>query len=232
MLFNQANESLARRADALSHGAGRTTQPAVFGQAGASETALNAVETALGAALPDDLRYLAAHTADPDDQIFGWIENPGLVSDFREWIFEGICSDLTGSLFWLSSWGERPEDECQRLEIFENAYQSWPRLIPLAGHRALAIDPADDGNPVFAVMQTDVQCVGVDLADWIARDLILCAPDEAPPLDQSRSRHIPVWSDFAHKTEGFVAQQGLYPEDEAAVQALFDRVLKRGSSGA
>lgn len=230
MLFTQANESLSRRAEALSHGAGRTIQPAVFGQPGASETALNAVETALGAALPDDLRYLAAHTSDPDDQIFGWIENPGQVTEFREWVFDGICSEITGSLFWLSAWGERPEDECQRLEIFENAFDTWPRLIPLTGQRALAIDPADEGNPVFSIMQTDVQCVGTDLADWMARDLILSAPDDAAPVDLSQSRHIRIWSDFARNTEGFVAQQGLYPEDEAAVQALFDRVLKRGTS--
>lgn len=226
-VFENANTVLAWRCANLSRNMGREIAPPVFGKPGASEADLNQVEAALGFVLPDDLRYLAANTRDPDKQIFGWIHNPDEVQRFREQVFDGICADITGSLFWLSRWGERPDDASQRLAVFEEDFASWPRLIPLLGHRALAVEPVETGNPVFSIMQTDIICYGNTLSDWVMLEF-----SSEPGLFEKHAcnedlREIPIWSEFARGTPGFIAQEGLYPEDEAAVAALMQRVQEK-----
>lgn len=223
-LFESANAELARRCAAQSRTMGRTITPPVFGETGASETRLNAVEAELGFVLPDDLRYLAGHTADPDGHLFSWIDRPVAIAEFREQVFEGICADISASLFWLTRWGERPDDASQRLAVFEEDFRSWPQLVPVHAHRALVVDPPDDGNPVFSIMQTDIICYGCTLADWMALEFTRGSGAYEDCVDLGKLRSIPVWSEFALNAPGFIAQSGLYPEDEAAVQALMDRV--------
>jgi hypothetical protein len=86
------------------------------------------------------------------------------------WPQEGIVFDVENNVFWPASWGERPESAAARYEVVEQQVSTWPRLIPLYGHRYLPAAPHGPGAPVFSVYQTDVIIYGRDLASFAGRE--------------------------------------------------------------
>lgn len=198
LLFAQANSHLAalRPRPALNQNFPEFAP--VFGKPGATEQQLAAVEHHIGQALPEDLRWLAANTFDPSGYLFRWVLNPSEIAIFRDWVRDGIEVDVRAGL-WLTMWGSPPGDIDARVDRFRREFDSWPKLIPLKGHRALVVEPVEVGNPVFSVMQSDIIQYGHDLANWIAIEFTSHTRYE----DQRFDKRIPYWSRFGEMNSDF-----------------------------
>lgn len=113
-----------------------------------------------------------------------------------DWPIDGVVFDVLNNAFWPSSWGERPADPEERERRARVQLDGVPRLVPLFGHRYLAVDPAYRRSPVFSVYQTDVVFYGDNLLDWVAHEF------KVLPLHPSPTRtHVPFWSDLAQGAE-------------------------------
>jgi hypothetical protein len=86
------------------------------------------------------------------------------------WPYEGICFDIEHNNFWLRAWGPRPADLTAAFAIAHQAVAEAPTLIPVAGHRYIPDVPADAGNPIFSVYQTDIIYYGRDLLEYLENE--------------------------------------------------------------
>jgi hypothetical protein len=140
---------------------------------GLSESELATAQEAARAEFPPDLCEMLATTlptgswssssAFPD-----WRNRPREVMDeWRARLVHGLHFDVLNSDFWPSSWGARPDDPVDSLEIVTQRLNDAPALIPIYGHRAIPNEPLDAGNPVFSVWQTDIIVYGSDLTEYL-----------------------------------------------------------------
>jgi len=103
------------------------------------------------------------------------------LDDERRWVFEGIWGDIDGYDYfamndkqerelvpwqcrtWYEGWGSAPRDR-------NTAYA-------IVRARFMPDTPAEAGNPVFSVMQTDIIHYGNDLADYLHNEFGVPRPD-------------------------------------------------------
>ncbi|GAB5457491.1 MAG: hypothetical protein Hens3KO_05210 [Henriciella sp.] len=178
---------------------GNRTAP-TYGVPGMTLSEIASVEAQLDFPLPSDLKFLLENVQDPGGVLFPWsdfsIERYQEMIDF---VWRGISFDIEHNALWLEKWGQRPSDLTAAKALAKKDFQTWPRLLPIYGHRFLAADPCLPDNPVFSIMQTDIIYYGTNLADYLLREFC-----PGRPLIMSEPlRRIPIWSDFAERTDGF-----------------------------
>jgi hypothetical protein len=162
---------------------------------GFSRAELAAVEQAAGTVLPTELRLMLTLALPVGPPWRDWRTDPsGLMATWRAYVTDGLVVDARHS-FWHDLWGPRPATVAEREQVVRQQAAALPRLFPIFGHRALAIDivpgfDSADGNPVFSVHQTDVIYYGNDLADWFNTEFGIPLPDWAT----HRPRRVPFWS--------------------------------------
>lgn len=108
---------------------------------------------------------------------------------------EGVLFDVKHNVFWDDSWGERPAERGEALDIARRCLADAPQLVPIYAHRYLPAGRGGFGHLVLSVCQTDIICYGADLGDYIEREF--GAPQEAR-TDAARSPRATVefWRDF------------------------------------
>jgi hypothetical protein len=91
----------------------------------------------------------------------------------RTWqnrVVSDIHFDVIHNGFWLADWGAQPDDPAESRLVVQKVLREAPALIPIYGHRAIPNEPADAGNPVFSLHQSDVIEYGVDLEDYLVNE--------------------------------------------------------------
>lgn len=83
----------------------------------------------------------------------------------------GALLDVDHNTFWPASWGARPDDPEDAQKIAAHHVASWPRMIPVHGHRYTAAG-ASTGAPVFSIVQTDAIFYGDDLVHWASIEFL------------------------------------------------------------
>lgn len=169
--------------------------PVTYGVDGLSAADIAAIEAQLGFALPEDFAFLLRNMRDPGGVFFPW-------SSFQKqqydqsiaWVLRGIEFDIEKNELWLKRWGERPGTPAEALDIARRDFATWPKLLPVYGHRFLPADPCRIGNPVFSIVQTDIVYYGTDLADYLINEF--CRGETAGCAETGTIRKIDVWSEF------------------------------------
>ncbi len=105
---------------------------------------------------------------------------------------EGLLFDVARNGFWPGSWGPRPSDPGVAAEAASVRLATWPRLVPLYGHRYLPPGPYPSPSPVLSVVQSDVIYYGRDLLAWVRREFL-----GVPLPEQPRPAELPFWSKLA-----------------------------------
>jgi hypothetical protein len=95
----------------------------------------------------------------------------------------------------ISKRTKRPGTLSAGLDIARKDFVTWPKLLPIYGHRFLAAQPCRAGNPVFSIKQTDIIYYGADLPHYLLNEFI--DHDYALHVRAQKIRRIVVWSDFA-----------------------------------
>jgi hypothetical protein len=133
---------------------------------------------------------------DPGRVLFPWSEFEKRRYDERiEWILRGAEFDIERNGLWLERWGKKPDTLSVALDIARRDFATWPKLLPIYGHRFLAAQFRRDGNPIFSIMQTDIIYYGADLPHYLLNEFV--DQDWALHTRAQKIQKIEVWSDFA-----------------------------------
>ncbi len=181
---------------------GNRTAP-TYGVPGLDSAKIDSIEAQLGFALPSDLRFLLGNVQDPGKVLFPW--SAFSMEKYHasiEPVWSGIEFDIEHNAVWLERWGKRPSELNDAKRLAKEDFRSWPRLLPIYGHRFLAADPCLPSNPIFSIVQTDIIYYGANLPDYLVREF--CSNTQTE--DCEVTRRIRVWSDFAERTDGFKTQ--------------------------
>ncbi len=194
----EVNSDIIRR---LNQQAPLSAVSPIFGADGLKSEDIDNIESQLGFKLPPDLRFLLNHLDDSNGKGFTWKAfDLKAYEDVIEWLQTGIEFDIENGL-WLAGWGERPENMDEAKSIFREDFMSWPRLVPLFGHRFLPVDPCKSGNPVFSIMQSDIIYYGSSLGTYLYSEFLGINDDQG---DWFPKDYIPIWHDFAAQSDGFL----------------------------
>jgi hypothetical protein len=106
------------------------------------------------------------HDWEDDEAIFYRLNAP------YKWILE----DVLKKTFWLDSWGEKPEEKENRIQIFEKWYNAAPKLIPILGHRYVVNAPLFDSFPIVSSLGTDTIVYAWDMLHYLKMDIAFTHP--------------------------------------------------------
>jgi hypothetical protein len=184
---------------------GGTMEPAVYGPGGLSTSDIEKLQSQLGFPLPEDFCYFLQNVIDPGEVLFDYHNfNKQHYDSSIAWILHGMIFDIEKNNLWLRRWGNKPVDLKSKIEIARADFPSWPKLLPIHGHRYLAAEPCRAGNPVFSIMQTDIIYYGANLAHYLVNEFLDHDHDKhtyAQPIEK-----IPIWSDFVDNRESFLTE--------------------------
>jgi len=213
--------------DGASVGLGQPAwQPATRWRGGLSDSDLRIVEAMFTVTMPAAYRRFltALHTPDPplaatqvragrivrvEERLFtDWTGATTPIIAAFERPLEGLLRGVAIGR-WHPAWGDRPDDERERLRRVRRLAAAGGRLIPFAGQHYLVALPGRDDGPVIAVRGADAAVIAPDVRAAILRELGLADPDlpgalgewdagrasgGAPPGPGGLER-IPFWSD-------------------------------------
>lgn len=179
----------------------RSNAPIPFGERGLEPSEIDSIEKELGFPFPQDFRFFLQNTAGSGNALFPWWE----FSEVRytqsiEHILEGLLFDVQHDELWLERWGDKPSTFTDAESLIRRDFGKWPKLLPISGHRYMAAEPCENGNPVFSIMQSDIIYYGRDLADYLWREFTPAFSLDTP---KDPIKFIPIWSNFAESTDGF-----------------------------
>jgi hypothetical protein len=171
--------------------------PVIYGAPGLSSREFAAIEEQLGFRLPEDFVDLFANLQDPGGVLFPWYRFSKAEYDACiEEIWRGIEFDIRHNA-WIDRWGERPHDVTDAIAVVKADFVTWPKLLPIYGHRFLAAEPCCAGNPVFSIKQMDIVYYGVDLAQYLMQEFVRTGHGAYDQTYLPYIQRIDVWSDFA-----------------------------------
>jgi hypothetical protein len=174
----------------------RVRTPVIYGVPGVSSAEIASIEAQLGFQLPADFAYLFQHLRDPGHVLFPWSNfKKQEYDDMIRWILQGIEFDIDHNKFWMDRWGKRPPTLSAALDIARQDFETWPKLLPISGHRFLAAEPCRPGNPVFSIVQTDIIYYGADLAHYLVNEFI--GPYSLTRTQIQAIQKIRIWSYLA-----------------------------------
>jgi hypothetical protein len=158
---------------------------------GLSPMELAAAEARYGFRFPADLRaFLGAALPlgnSPNWRALGSAE----LEEMLQWPLHGLQFDVQHNAFWWPAWGPRPDALVDATAVAERELAKAPFLIPLYSHRYLPAEPAEAGNPVLSVYQTDIIYYGRNLRDYFTNEF--AGGRDVTNADEVR--YIRFWSD-------------------------------------
>lgn len=166
------------------------------------------VESRFNIAFPPDYRAFLMHALPVSNDFVNW-RNPE-----EKWLdkkenkiqhllanpLEGICFDIEYAKFWLPEWGPRPNELRDAFAIAKQAIAQAPVLIPVCGHRYIPASPAEEGNPIFSVVQTDIIYYGRDLSDYLENEFSIFGKEYVMVTEPIKP--IPFWSHLVDLNNG------------------------------
>ncbi len=161
---------------------------------GLSDDEFARVEMTLSFQFPPDLRALLGTGLPISGRFPDW--RNGSEEQLR-WLLDGpvdgIAFDVDVNGYWRTEWGDRPADREKAIAMACGQLEKVPTLVPVFAHRFLSSEPAEEGNPVFSVSQTDVVVYGRDLADFLSVEFGV----PRPSWSRSVAKPIRFWTEIA-----------------------------------
>lgn len=132
----------------------------------------------------------------------------------------GVRFDVEHNDFWAGEWGPCPGELDEALAEAARRLAEAPPLVPIRSHHYLPSMPHAEGNPVLAVRQSDIACVGRDLSSYL---MSLFGPDEAR-IGSMPGRAVPFWTDVARS--GCVRVPNLAGPAVAGAEPEYERLCR------
>lgn len=121
--------------------------------------------------------------------------DPGELREQVSWAVDGVLFDVEHNGHWHRSWGRRPADAAQALDVARRHLVMAPKMVPVYAHRYLPGGRATHGHPVLSIWQTDMIIYGTDLADYVEREFSDPGSRPSLVLDPARPM-VPFWREY------------------------------------
>ncbi|MNW25771.1 hypothetical protein D3C74_25220 [compost metagenome] len=165
---------------------------------GLTQDEIQLIETTYQIDFPPDLKELLQHVLPSGDKFPNWRDftktNIHSLRTRLKWPLDGMLFDVEHNDFWHPSWGSKPDNIAAAKEICIHEYRSVPRLIPIYSHRYIPSTPAEAGNPVFSVYQTDIIYYGENLEEYLKLEF---GDKPYNAIDFDRIKPITFWTELA-----------------------------------
>jgi len=167
---------------------------------GLSEKEVSGIEEIFNISFPEDLKLFLKSKLPVSTGFTHW--RYGLNSDKGRkeiterlnWPLEGLLHSIKGGYFWFDKWKTKPSDFQNQKSIVQQAFKSYPKLIPIYSHRYIPSIPKEVGNPVFSIHQADIIYYGNDLADYFSNEFRFEVPEKFGKVLSPKK--INFWSDM------------------------------------
>ena len=154
----------------------KLTEKGIQFDVGLNEVEVSQVEARFSFKFPPDLKSFLQSALPITPKFVNW--RLALKSKAEEditrqrlnWPLEGMLFDIEHANFWVSSWGERPENLKERVLVAKKYFETYPKLIPIYSHRFIPCRPHEIDNPIFSVYQMDIIYYGIDLDHYFANE--------------------------------------------------------------
>lgn len=166
---------------------------------GLTDNELSQIKTTFKIQFPDDLKQFLQMGLPISEGFINWrkgLESKEAEIEIQSRIdapLEGILFEIEKNDFWDESWGKMPATFKEKEIIATEKYLTFPRLIPIYGHRYIPMDPIEAGNPVFSVYQLDVIYFGFNLATYFSNEFNFSISDD---YKINEPKEIPFWSQW------------------------------------
>ncbi len=155
------------------------------------------IESELCLRLPDDMKFLMGNVLELDSGSSPWSTLDRVTYEEQiDRVLQGILFDVEHANLWLRRWGSQPRSLESAQNIARQDFASWPKLFPVFG-RFLAVQPNQNDNPIFSVMQSDIICYGANLAHYLLHEFGETRDYDENTAAQSPRHDDGIWSDFA-----------------------------------
>lgn len=105
---------------------------------------------------------------------YNWLTDTGIIKEYIQWPFNTILSDVLGQPdVWLKSWGQKPDSNQNKKEVFTKWYRDAPLLLPLTAHTFLVSDSNLEKRPVLSVWGADIIISGWSLKAYLISEFAL-----------------------------------------------------------
>lgn len=111
------------------------------------------------------------------------------IKELINWPIEGIIFDIKNNGFWMEKLGAKSRNIEERINVFLNKINEFPKLIPIINHDYI-VCANDVQNPIISVYQSDFIISGDNLVDYLHQ---LISNDNK---SKSNMINIPFWSDI------------------------------------
>ena len=166
-------------------------------ESGLTNSEIEQIEEKFEIKFPQDLREFHQLGLPVSESFINWrkgLQFTVTENEIKErinWPLEGILFEVKKNDFWDESWGTMPDNYAEKAIIATEKYLSYPKLVPIYGHRYIPMDPLEVGNPVFSVYQMDIIYYGYNLTTYFSNEFSFEIPNESR-VDEPRE--IPFWS--------------------------------------
>ncbi len=170
---------------------------------GLSDGEIQQIEDNYAFHFPPDYRAFLMFALPISNRFVDWRQGDrAKIQEQLAWPYEGMCFDIEHNNFWLRAWGPRLLDLNAAFAIARRAVEEAPTLIPIYGHRYIPATPAEIGNPIFSVWQTDIIYYGRDLFAYLEIEFgnYFSGRRRAPITEPIKP--IPFWSYLVAINEG------------------------------
>ncbi|MDO4431938.1 MAG: hypothetical protein Q4B80_01350 [Aerococcaceae bacterium] len=117
-------------------------------------------------------------------------ENIQYIRESLDTPYQGVL-DAIEEIVWNESWGQEPKDMVSKRQALEAMMASAPKLIPIYGHRYLAVVDAPV-LPVISVYGIDIIYYGFDLENYFLVEYGIKGQQE---IDFKHIAEVPFWLD-------------------------------------
>ncbi|KAL8125062.1 uncharacterized protein LOC141718974 [Apium graveolens] len=122
-----------------------------------------------------------------------------------------LCRQVSRRKFWVDSWGIRPFDDDEAVDLAKGLLRNAPVLVPIYRHFYIPASPFLAGNPVFYVNGDEIRVWSFDVSgffqqvefsgngEFSKRPTSLSNLFNAPAWAATEAREIPFWTELGER---------------------------------
>ncbi|XP_073274921.1 uncharacterized protein [Primulina huaijiensis] len=190
-------------------------------EVGLSDAEFSAVEASFHVTFPPDLRSVLREGLPVGPGFPNWRSSSKQQLDILTNLpILEICREVSRNEFWLESWGDKPDDGDECVNLAKGFLKKAPVLVPIYRHFYIPGTPCMAGNPVFYVHRGDVKLWSFDIAGFFQQiefrmsgnsDKVLRRPRlsdllTAPAWAATEAKRIELWSQLAERVGNVTAR--------------------------
>ncbi|KAL5988340.1 hypothetical protein ACLOJK_036104 [Asimina triloba] len=171
---------------------------------GLSDEEFAAIESSVGFVFPPDLRSILREGLPVGPGFPNWRSSPQQLRVLIDLPVSVVCGEISKRNLWCRSWGAKPENPLEAVQVAKRSLKNSPVLVPVYRHCYIPSHPKSAGNPVFCVRGGDFRYLGYDLSGFFEEEFPVANGISRPPAPAwaaKSPRKIDFWSDLVEGKE-------------------------------